>query len=184
MSAPQTPETPPPPPEEVQDLLKEIANLLCPSHQHELTVPYITPGEVTGHSMMIACRHEGNITWQVGISANTLVEVIRLCKIHSTSGWLGHPSVITFETLSAWEGDQCDDILWLLRIGHLKEGWWENNPSRLSDERRGYGQEHYDAGSGASGSHSYVAYSGPIPDLSAAPPSDKGKDYDSGMIPE
>ena len=50
----------------------------------------------------------------------------------------GHPDEITFAPLSAWEGDQCNDILWLLGIGHLKEGWWEDNPSRLSDQRKDY----------------------------------------------
>lgn len=51
---------------------------------------------------------------------------------------LGHPDMTTFAPLNAWEGDQCEDILRLLDIGHLKEGWWEDNPSRLSDLRKDY----------------------------------------------
>jgi len=50
----------------------------------------------------------------------------------------GLPGVTTVVPLGAWEGAQCDDILWLLRIGHLKEGWWEDNPSHLSDQRKDY----------------------------------------------
>ncbi|CUS15420.1 unnamed protein product [Tuber aestivum] len=131
--------TPPPSLEEVQDLLKEIANLLCPGHEHQITVPYIKTGETTGYNMMIACGHEGNITWQVAMSADTRDKVIRRCKVLSATSCEGAPSMMTFDALSAWDGEQCDDILSLLRIGHLKEGWWEKNPSLLSDMRRIYG---------------------------------------------
>ena len=50
----------------------------------------------------------------------------------------GHADVTTFAPFSTWEGPQCEDILWLLDIGHLKEGWWEDNPPRLSDQRKDY----------------------------------------------
>jgi len=159
MSASQTPS---PTPSEAQEILKNIADLLCRGHKHHISAPQITPGVPTRHSMVIVCPQEGDIKWQVGMSAD-FVKVIRRCKdlpdckflcphrpnilLQNAVGALtgengyntpGHPDVTTFAPLSAWEGEQCEDILWLLGIGHLKEGWWEDNPSRLSDQRKDY----------------------------------------------
>ncbi|PUU74002.1 hypothetical protein B9Z19DRAFT_1134022 [Tuber borchii] len=134
MSASQTP-TPTPP--EAQEILRDIADLLCPAHKHNISAPRIMPGLPTHYSMVIGCPQEGDIKWQVGMSADFLAKVIRRCKVLSDSP-LGHVDVTTLAPLSVWEGDQCNDILWLLDIGHLKEGWWEDNPSRLSDQRKDY----------------------------------------------
>ncbi|PUU74010.1 hypothetical protein B9Z19DRAFT_1068554 [Tuber borchii] len=125
MSASQTPSPAPP---GAQEILRNIADLLCPAHKHNISAPRITPGLPTHYSMVISCPQGGDIKWQVGMSADFLAKVIRRCKVLSDY-------VTTLAPLSAWEGHQCNDILWLLDIGHLKEGWWEDNPSRLSDQQ-------------------------------------------------
>jgi len=157
-------ETPPPTPQEAQEALNVIADLLCPAHKHRITAPGIDLRKQARYSMVIDCPQEDGTIWQVGMSADFRVKVIGRCKVLSTSdckflcqqrpdtplrnagGALtnlkmnialpGHANITTLVPLCAWEGLQCDDILWLLSIGHLKEGWWEDNPSRLSDQRK------------------------------------------------
>ncbi|KAG0638049.1 hypothetical protein HOY80DRAFT_1137856 [Tuber brumale] len=184
MSTTQTLETPPPCTKDVQGLLKDIANLLCPAHQHKITDPYILPGQQTRHSMIITCRQEGEVVWHVEMSANCLVKVISRCKVVSTSNIDQERTDIIFEPLATWEGPQCDDILWLLGTGHLEHGWWENNPSRWSDQNRGNRRNTGSSrGSGASGSHNYIANSEPTPDLPLSFPRSKDKYHQNEILP-
>ncbi|KAG0636424.1 hypothetical protein HOY80DRAFT_1003494 [Tuber brumale] len=157
-----------------EERLREIADLLCSAHKHKVTNPFILPNKPITHSMVITCHQEDNIIWHVEIFPNCRIKWVRRCRVTSTSrSGQGSMGVMTFEPLSTWEGFQCDDILWLLSIGHLKEGWWEDNPSRWSDEHR----DHIGAESEASGSHNYVAYPESMPEPSLAP--SQSKDHDS-----
>ncbi|KAG0138336.1 hypothetical protein HOY82DRAFT_534768 [Tuber indicum] len=171
---------------DIQERLKEIADLLCSAHKHKITDPYILRDKPIRHSMMITCRQERNIIWHVEVLDDCLVKVMRRCQVISTSNSVqGFMGEMTFEPLSTWEGHQCDDILWLLGTGHLKQGWWEDNPSRWSDElcrlrATDRNPEHRQTPSGveseASGSHNYIAYPESSPEPRIAPPRIKDKD--------
>ncbi|KAG0131691.1 hypothetical protein HOY82DRAFT_539286 [Tuber indicum] len=198
-------ETPPPCSEDIQGILKDIADLLCPAHQHKITDPYILSGDKIRHSMVITCSRESKIVWHVEMSADCLEKVISRCRVVYASNQTdseniktgivdqGRPNMI-FEPLATWEGPQCDDILWLLGIGHLEHDWWEYNPSRLSDQRgsnscweslannspknrRKIGV----AGYGTSGSHNYIANSEPTPNLPLPFPESEGEDFHDGL---
>ena len=83
-----TSQTPSPTASVAQEILKNIADLLCPAHKHGISAPQITPGLPKLHSMVIGCSQESDIKWQVGMSADFLVKVIRRCKVLSDCKFL------------------------------------------------------------------------------------------------
>ncbi|RPA91717.1 hypothetical protein L873DRAFT_1794703 [Choiromyces venosus 120613-1] len=160
MSTAEVPKTLHPAQDEIQKLLKDIADLLCPAHKHKINPLHVNPTEtVIRHSMLIHCNPKDEIIWHVDMSRDTLVKMIRRCKIISTYQGL---TTRSFVALCEWEGEQCEDILKLLASGHLQEGWWEVNGSRWRDSQRFNRGLVSNARPQGSGSHSYVAY----PDIS------------------
>ena len=136
--------------------LEPIANLLCQSHRHEMSI--IDPasgGIVEGYSLTIECGGD-SIIWMVKMGENCRFRslmrarevIVHNSKFTHTSLWdtpsnryhnadIGNPNMdseILFQIDSVWRGQVCDELLRLHSIRKLKKNWW-NYPVILSNDQ-------------------------------------------------
>ena len=133
-----------------------IANLLCQSHPHEMSI--IDPASdkiVEGYSLTIECGGD-SIIWTVKMGENCRFRSLMRARevivhnskfthtlLYNTSNNrchnadIGNPkmdSEILFHIDRVWRGEVCDELLCLHTVGKLEKNWW-NYPVILSNDK-------------------------------------------------
>ncbi|CUS15423.1 unnamed protein product [Tuber aestivum] len=115
------------PTEKVLSTLKEVADLLCRNHTHNIAPLDIKTGEIAElYTITIDCGGD-DIIWQAEMWPDCRFKTIKRCKrvsIPNISPARG--SLPLLQPRRTWNEDLCNEILQLIHVTGPERNWWRD----------------------------------------------------------
>ncbi|CUS15422.1 unnamed protein product [Tuber aestivum] len=105
--------------------LKEVADLLCPAHEHQVTAAYLPPGvNAAWYTLAVPCC-ENDIGWKLEMYSNCVLRTVMRCKMVKLieDSPVGKPAKF-LQPRMIWGEALCTEMVELIYNSDPLEKWW------------------------------------------------------------